>query len=111
MADESTPDLHWLVERIDRNHAETSADIAKLEAQVTAIPAAMDRYVLAQVYEADEKRRTAEREADRAQIKALQANDTSQAASGKAWVLGIGLAFVGAAFGFVAQLLNARGGH
>jgi hypothetical protein len=109
VADETTsPDLRWLVER---NHAETTSAIADLRAQVAAIPAAMDRYVLAQVYEADEKRRGAEREADRLRFERLETNDNTQAAGGRAWVLGIGLAAVGAVFGWIAQVMTARGGH
>lgn len=71
MTDES-PDLRWLTERIDRNHAETAADIAELKTAVSGIPAAMERYVLQRVYDADEKRRDAEREADRAQLAELK---------------------------------------
>ncbi|MGI5232852.1 hypothetical protein [Actinoallomurus sp. CA-142502] len=108
MADENA-ELRLLRERIDRNHAETSADIARVEAQVAAIPASMDRYVLAQVYDADEKRRAAERDADRARIKALETTDTTQAANGKAWLIGISLMIGGAALGYISQLMQARG--
>lgn len=108
MADES-PDLRWLTERIDRNHAETTADIARLEKQVATIPASMEHYVLQRVYDADEKRRTAEREADRARITALEAHDTSQAASGRTWIIGVGLAVVGAVLGYIGQIMQAKG--
>ncbi|WP_285636792.1 hypothetical protein [Actinoallomurus iriomotensis] len=109
MSEPTPPDIRWLVERIDRNHAETAGDIAELKVQVAAIPAAMDRYVLAEVYRADERRRDAERDADRAQIKALQATDSSQAASGKAWVLGIALMVGGAVLGYIGQIMQAKG--
>ncbi len=104
MSDEYPSDLRWLVERIDRNHAETTADIARLEARVEAIPSAMDRYVLQRVYEA-------ERDADRGRIKRLEETDTSDRANGRSWVLGLVLAVVGAACGVLAQLLIAKGGH
>jgi hypothetical protein len=109
VADETNPDLRWLIERIDRNHAETTADIAKLDAQVAGIPASMERYVLQRVYDADERRRAAERDDDRGRIKRLEDNDTSKAAGGKAWVIGIGLAVVGAALGYISQVMQARG--
>lgn len=109
MADETPAELRWLTERIDRNHAETSADIARLETQVAGIPASMERYVLQRVYDADEKRRTAEREADRGRIAQLEANDTTQAAGGRAWVIGVGLAVVGALLGYISQVMQARG--
>jgi hypothetical protein len=49
------------------------------------------------------------RDADRARIKRLEDGDTSDRAHGKSWVIGIGLAVVGAGLGVLAQLLNARG--
>lgn len=108
---DASPDLRLLSERMERNHAETSANIARIETQVAGIPASMERYVLQRVYDADERRRAAERDDDRGRIKRLEDNDTSQAAGGRAWILGLGLAAAGAVFGFIAQVMNARGGH
>lgn len=109
MSDEAIPDLRWLVERIDRNHAETTADIARLEAQVTGIPASLERYVLQRVYDADEKRRVAERDADRARISQLENHDTTQAAGGRAWMIGLSLMVGGAVLGYISQVMQARG--
>lgn len=103
VADESS-DLRWLTERIDRHYAETAADIAELKTAVASIPVAMDRYVLQRVYEADEKAREV-------RFKHLEDNASSTRASGRAWVLGIGLTAVGVVFGWLAQILQARGGH
>jgi hypothetical protein len=110
VADESNADLRWLTERIDRNHAETTADIARLEAQVTGIPASLERYVLQRVYDADERRRAAERDDDRGRIKRLEDNDTSKASGNRTWLLGLVQTVVGVALGVVAAYLTARGG-
>lgn len=96
--------MRWLVERIDRNHAETTADIAELKTVVAGIPAAMDRYVLVKVYEADERAREI-------RFARLEDHDKTQTAGGKAWLLGIGLAVLGAVLGWLAQIMQARGGH
>lgn len=54
-------DVSALERLIERNHAETGADIARLEAQQAnnhaAIIAQLDRYLLTRVYEADERTR------------------------------------------------------
>ena len=76
--DESLPEMRWLVERIDRNHHETTADIARLEAQFMSASAALDRYVLARVYEADEKAREARENARDARIKRIEEDDTAK---------------------------------
>lgn len=101
MADERI-DLRLLAERIDRNHAEDRADIAELKQAVAAIPAAMDKYVLTRVYEADQ------RAAD-ARFKRLEDTETSDRANARSWVLGVAMAVIGAASGVVAQLMTARG--
>lgn len=102
MTDGQTPDLRWLAERVDRNHAETTADIADLKAAIAAIPAAMDRYVLQRVYDADQ--RTSD-----ARFKRLEDAEAGSRAQGRSWVLGIAMAIIGAAAGICAQLLTARG--
>lgn len=110
MSDEkSLPDLRWIIERIDRNHAEATADMARLEKQVAAIPASMDRYVLAQVYDAREKAREAERDADRARIKRIEDDDTSKASGNRTWLLGLAQAAFGAALGLLGAYLLAKG--
>jgi hypothetical protein len=111
VSDETSPDLRWLIERIDRNHAETTADIAKLDVQVAAIPVAMDRYVLAQVYDAREKTREAERDADRARIKRLEDDDTSKATGNRTWLLGLAQMVLSIALSSIATVLLMRGGH
>lgn len=78
MADESPADLRWLVERIDRNHKETTADIARLEAQFVSASASLDRYVLAQVYDAREKARDAREEGRDARIKRIEEDGTAK---------------------------------
>lgn len=94
MSDASTPpDLRWLIER---NHAEVSADIAKLDAQVAAIPAVMDRYVMARVYEADEKAREARESARDERIKRLEDDDTSKTRGVRATWMGAAGAIVSA---------------
>lgn len=102
-------ELRWLAERVDRNHAETTGAIAELKAQVAGIPAAMDRYVPQRVYDADERRRAAERDADDRRFKRLEDTDTTQAAGRHSWVIGIGLALIGTACGVLSQLMTARG--
>lgn len=110
MSDESNPpDLRWLIERIDRNHAETCADMAKLEMQVAAIPAAMDRYVLARVYEAKEETRDAREKAQDERIKQLQDNDTSKATGARNWLYGLAQTAFGVALGLVGAYLTAKG--
>lgn len=74
MADEpSTSELERLIER---NHRETSADILDLKTQQTAnlstIVAQLDRYLLAAVYEADQKARAARDESRDKSIKDLE---------------------------------------
>lgn len=72
MDEPSTGELERLIER---NHRETSADILDLKSQLTGnvstLLAQFDRYVLAAVYEADEHRRKAERDADRERVTKL----------------------------------------
>ncbi len=63
------------------------------------------------VYEADKRTLAAERDDARRRFTQLENNDTTQTASGRAWVLGIGLAVIGAALGWLAQIMQARGGH
>lgn len=110
MSDESSPpELRWIIERIDRNHAETTADIAKLDAQVAIIPMAMDRYVLARVYEADEKAREAREGALAARITRIEQDDTSKATGNRNWLLGLAQVIVAVALGVVAGLLTAKG--
>jgi hypothetical protein len=109
--DPSPPDLRWLIERIDRNHAETSADIAKLDAQVAGIPAAMDRYVLAQVYDAREEAREAREQARDARIKRLEDEDTSKATGNRAWLLSLAQMVLSIALSSIATILLVRGGH
>lgn len=74
MADEpSTSELERLIER---NHRETSADILDLKTQQTAnlstIVAQLDRYLLAAVYDADQKARAARDESRDKSIKDLE---------------------------------------
>jgi hypothetical protein len=103
--------LRWLVERIDRNHAETTADIAKLDAQVAAIPAVMDRYVLSRVYEADEKAREAREGARDARIKRIE-DDGSNKTRGvrSAWLAGISATASAVLIESVNALMRS-GGH
>ena len=75
MSDPNPPDLRWVLER---NHAETSADIARLEAQIAGIPVQMERYVLAQVYEARERARDAREDARDARIKRIEDDDSAK---------------------------------
>jgi hypothetical protein len=109
LSDETTPDLRWLVERIDRNHAERTADIARLEAQVAGIPASMERYVLQRVYDADERRREAERDDDRGRIKRLEENDQSKASGNRSWLLGLAQTAFGALLALVGAYLMSKG--
>lgn len=111
MTNERNQDSRWVVERIDRYYAEHGADIAELKAAVAGLPAAMDRYVLQREYDADERRREIERAADDRRLNALEEHRSARAANSKAWILGIGLAALGALFGWLAQILQARGGH
>lgn len=111
MADETSPDLRWLVERIDRNHAETTADMARLEKQVAAIPASMDRYVLAQVYEAHEQAREVRDKAQDDRIKRLEDSDTSKTSGNRAWLLGLAQMVLSVALSAAATILITRGGH
>lgn len=101
MSDET--DLRWLVERLDRTHAETSANIARLETQVAGIPASMDRYVRADVYEARERARDAREESRDGRIKRLEDTDTTKTTGNRVWLLGL----VQTAFGVVLGLLGA----
>ena len=61
---------------IERNHAETGQDIARLEAQHAtnhaALVAQLDRYLLTQVYDADERARRARDDARDERIKRLE---------------------------------------
>lgn len=82
-----------------------ASDIDRHEAELRELRAALrSEYVLREVYRA-------ERDDDRRRIQRLEDHDTSQVAGGRAWVLGIGLALVGALCGILAQLITARGGH
>lgn len=109
---ESAPqDLRWIIERIDRNHAETIADMARLEQQVAAIPASMDRYVLAQVYEAREEARNAREQARDARIKRIEDDDTSKSTGNRAWLLGLAQMVLSIALSSAATVLLMRGGH
>jgi hypothetical protein len=104
VTDAAPPDLRWLVERIDRNHHETTADIARLEAQLAVDSAALDRYVLARVYEADEKAREARESARDARIKRIEEDSTAK-------VRGIRTAWLAAAGAVVStigiEIINA----
>jgi hypothetical protein len=112
VSDESSPpELRWIIERIDRNHAETTADIAKLEMQVAAIPVAMDRYVLARVYEADEKARDVRRDAQDARLKRLEDEDSSKSTGNRAWLLGLAQMVLSIALSSIATVLLMKGGH
>ena len=91
MADESLPELRWLVERIDRNHRETTTDIARLEAQFIASGAVLDRYVLTVVYEAREGARDAREQARDARVKRLEEDATAKSRSVRnAWLAATG---------------------
>lgn len=61
---------------IERNHAETGQDIARLEAQQatnhSAVIAQLDRYLLTQVYEANERARLARDDSRDERIKRLE---------------------------------------
>lgn len=104
MADEASPDMRWLVERIDRNHSETTADIARLEAQFVTTSAILDRYVLVQVYDAREKARDAREEARDARIKRIDEDVTAKARGVRAALL----AAVGAVASAVGiEIINA----
>jgi hypothetical protein len=104
VTDESSPpDLRWLIERIDRNHRETTTSIAKLEAQLATFAATFDRYVLMRVYEA-------ERDADRARIKRLEDDDTSKSTGNRNWLLSLSQTVVGVVLGLAAGILT-KGSH
>jgi hypothetical protein len=91
MTSELDPDMRWLVERIDRNHQETTADIARLEAQFVTTSAILDRYVLAQVYDARETARDAREEARDARIKRIEGDVTAKARGVRAaWLAAVG---------------------
>jgi hypothetical protein len=89
--------MRWLVERIDRNHRELSTSVAKLEAQLVTAAAALDRYVLAQVYDARETARDAREEARDARIKRIEEDDTAK-------VRGVRAAWLAAAGAIVSTI-------
>lgn len=73
MTAESSTALERLIER---NRAETAADIARLETQQANnhadIISQLDRYLLTKVYEADERARAAQNQARDARIQRLE---------------------------------------
>ena len=108
MSDE--PTTSELERLIARNHRETTHDIAKLELAIAAQRADFDRYVLAQVYEAD-KRATADRERTRDdRIKKLEEEATVRARGNRAAFWAAGSAVAAAIVGAVMAYLLAKGG-
>ncbi|MGH3375972.1 MAG: hypothetical protein ACRDP6_14635 [Actinoallomurus sp.] len=80
MSDEpTTSELERLIER---NHRETSADILDLKTQQTAnlstIVAQLDRYLLAAVYDADQKARAARDESRDDRLKLLEEDSKAE---------------------------------
>jgi hypothetical protein len=111
VSDESSPpDLRWLVERIDLNHRETTSSMAKLEVQLAASVAQLDRYVLWRVYEADQKARDIRDVAQDERTKRLEDADTSKTEGNRNWLRGLGQTLVGAALAVLAAWLT-KGTH
>jgi hypothetical protein len=81
----------------------TLAEVGRLaDRNEEDIKAIRGDYLLRAVYDADERGREA-------RFRRLEDTDNSQAAGRHSWVIGIGLAAVGAVLGFVSQILTARG--
>lgn len=110
MADE--PTASELERIIERNHRETSADILDLKSQLTAnvstLISQFDRYVLAAVYEANERAREAREKAQDDQIRDLKDEMVSARRSARGAVLA-GISSIVAAI-VVAVVLGAMKG-
>lgn len=108
MADEPSP--RELERLISRNHAETSADILDLKSQLTAnvttLIGQFDKYVLAKVYEADERARTAVNDALSERLKKVEDEQTTNRRGKNTALVMAGVAVLGAAAGAVFSTLK-----
>lgn len=97
MADEPTPSE--LARLIERNHKETSADIAELKTQsardIQTLIQQMERYVLAKVYEVEMR-------AFGARIQRMEDNESSN----RRWRLGLLAATLAAVLGAIVTVVG-----
>lgn len=112
MADEpSTGELERLIER---NHRETSADILDLKSQltsnVTTLLNQFDKYVLAAVYEANERTRNATEQSLKQQVGELRDEVTTARRGNRTAAVAAIFSFLGA-LALVAFQALIKGGH
>lgn len=104
------PTTSELERLIARNHRETSTDIARLEQAIASQRADFDRYVLAQVYVADQRGLSDRMARLESQYAAMVQENAGRARGNRAAFWAAAGAVLAAVVGAVMAYLLARGG-
>lgn len=112
MADEPTPSE--LARLIERNHRETSADIAELKAQSSrdtqTLQALQQQYLLVKVYEADQRTQTALHEAFSHRLESLEEKHEAHQRTNRLLFWTVAATVLGAVITVVLTVVLTKGG-